>query len=79
MNAIVGVALVAAVLLGTLPSAFSQQRSREQCREMANDQALVGVGAGTRGARDRFMKRCMRGDPKPDGTKRGGMGGMRSG
>jgi hypothetical protein len=83
-QATVVLSIMAIVLLSVISSAQPAfaQRSREQCREMADSSALHGGTGGARGARDRYMRRCMRGDRNPHGGKGmggGGMGGMGGG
>ena len=83
-RAIVVLSTASIVLLGVVVSSSSPtfaQRSREQCREMADSSALHGGTGGARGERDRYMRRCMRGDRNPHGRKGmgGGMGGMGGG
>ena len=54
--------LVVAILDSSAPlESAAAPRSREQCQEMANTNAYVGVSGRQRAARARFMKRCMAG------------------
>ena len=54
--------LIVAIIDSSFPlESASAPRSREQCRQMADAQAYMGVSGRQRAARNRFMKRCMEG------------------
>jgi hypothetical protein len=50
--------------------ATAEQRSREQCREMADQRGLVGISHPDANRRSRFIKNCMSGKVKKGGNKK---------